>query len=75
MMVTDNDSIEQVIFDPQLGMVKREIHFGIIDYCSTYSLMKRIEMKMKGSNQDKITILKSPIYANRFLECAKTVFE
>jgi hypothetical protein len=24
--------IEQVIFDPQNGIVKREIHFGIIDY-------------------------------------------
>lgn len=24
--------IEQVIFDPQHGIVKREIHFGIIDY-------------------------------------------
>lgn len=24
--------IEQVIFDPQHGIVKREIHFGLIDY-------------------------------------------
>jgi hypothetical protein len=24
--------IEQIVFDPQHGIVKREIHFGIIDY-------------------------------------------
>ena len=74
-MVTDNDLIEQMIFESQLDMVKREMHFGIIDYCSTYSLMKRIEMKIKGFDQYKITTLKSPIYANRSLECVKTVFE
>lgn len=26
------EAIEQVIFDPQYGIVKREVHFGIIDY-------------------------------------------
>ena len=73
--ITDNDVIEQVIFDPQLGMVKREIHFGIIDYCTTYSLMKKIEMKIKGVSQDNTSISKSPIYASRFIDCAKSVFE
>jgi hypothetical protein len=30
--------IEQVIFDPQHGIVKREIHFGIIDYLTVSCL-------------------------------------
>ena len=32
MKLSKRDVIEQVIFDPQLGIVKREIHYGIIDY-------------------------------------------
>ena len=32
MALTPRDTIEQVVFDPNLGIVKREIHFGIIDY-------------------------------------------
>lgn len=31
------DTIEQVVFDPQLGIVKREIHYGIIDYLTVCS--------------------------------------
>lgn len=50
--ISDTDVIEQVIFDPQLGMIKREIHFGIIDYITTFSLMKKIEEKIKGVIQD-----------------------
>ena len=30
--IARRDVIEQVVFDPQLGIVKREIHYGIIDY-------------------------------------------
>lgn len=30
--LTQREVIEQVIFDPQHGIVKREVHFGIIDY-------------------------------------------
>lgn len=47
------DVIEQFIFDPQLGMIKREIHFGIIDYITTFNLMKKIEEKIKISYQDE----------------------
>lgn len=32
LKLSKRDVIEQVIFDPQLGIVKREIHYGIIDY-------------------------------------------
>ena len=35
--VQHGDFIEQIIFDPQLGIVKREIHYGIID-CLTVSV-------------------------------------
>jgi hypothetical protein len=30
--VSSRDVIEQLVFDPHHGVVKREIHFGIIDY-------------------------------------------
>ena len=26
------DSVQQIVLDPHLGMLKREIHFGITDY-------------------------------------------
>ena len=32
LKLTKREVIEQVVFDPQHGIVKREIHFGIIDY-------------------------------------------
>ena len=36
--------IEQVIFDPVHGIVKREIHFGIIDYLTVRSLLLLIKL-------------------------------
>ena len=35
--LSERDVIEQVVFDPNLGIVKREIHFGIIDYLTVKS--------------------------------------
>ena len=32
--MTQGEIIEQVVFDPKLGLVKREIHFAIIDYAT-----------------------------------------
>ena len=37
------DHIEQVVFDPNLGIMKREIYFGIIDYVMTYNMKKRLD--------------------------------
>lgn len=36
--LTQREVIEQVIFDPQHGIVKREVHFGIIDYLTVSPL-------------------------------------
>jgi hypothetical protein len=41
--MTKKGCIEQVVFDPQLGIVKREIHYGIIDYLTTYPMKKKLE--------------------------------
>ena len=71
----DSDKIEQIIFDPQLGMIKREIHFGIIDYFTTFTLRKKIEEKLKGIVQDDPSAVRPSLYASRFIDCAKSVFE
>lgn len=68
------DVIEQFIFDPQLGMIKREIHFGIIDYITTFNLMKKIEERIKLSYQDEPSAVNPQIYAGRFQECIKRIF-
>lgn len=73
--ISDTDVIEQVIFDPQLGMIKREIHFGIIDYITTFTLMKKIEEKIKGVIQDDPSAVRPHVYAQRFTDCAKSAFE
>ena len=73
--ISDTDVLEQVIFDPQLGMIKREIHFGIIDYFTTFTFKKSIELKIKGVIQDDPSVSRPPIYAQRFIEWAKCVFE
>lgn len=73
--ISDTDVIEQVIFDPKLGMIKREIHFGIIDYITNFTLMKKIEEKIKGVIQDDPSAVRPPVYASRFIDCAKSAFE
>ena len=37
--LSQKDVIEQIIFDPHLGIVKREIHYGIIDYLTVRIIM------------------------------------
>ena len=66
--ISETDVIEQIIFDPQLGMIKREIHFGIIDYITTFTLRKQIEEKIKGVIQDDPSAVRPPLYANRFID-------
>jgi len=39
MKLSRRDVIEQLIFDPQLGIVKREIHYGIIDYLTVINII------------------------------------
>jgi len=66
--ISDTEVIEQVIFDPRLGMVKREIHFGIIDYITTFTFMKKIEEKIKSIIQNNPSAVRPPVYANRFTD-------
>lgn len=44
--IAKRDVIEQVVFDPVLGIVKREIHYGIIDY-----------LTVSGNNSSVLTII------------------
>ncbi|CAI2376364.1 unnamed protein product [Moneuplotes crassus] len=73
--ISDTEVIEQVIFDPQLGMVKREIHFGIIDYITTFTFMKKVEEKIKSLIQDNPSAVRPNVYAHRFTDCVKSAFE
>lgn len=73
--IVPREKIEQLIFDPQLGMVKREIHFGIIDYITTYGLKRRIEEKLKVMFQKAPSAVKPDIYATRFMDFANSIFK
>ena len=46
--MAEREVIEQIVFDPQYGVVKREIHFGIIDYLTVrnhiYILLYRLTL-------------------------------
>ena len=66
--ISETDVIEQIIFDPQLGMIKREIHFGIIDYITTFTLRKKIEEKIKGVIQDDPSAVRPKLYSSRFID-------
>lgn len=68
--VQHGDFIEQIIFDPQLGIVKREIHYGIIDCLTTYALKKQFEEKTGYFNS-----VRPEIYAERFINTMKKVFQ
>ena len=68
------EPIEQIIFDPQLGMIKREIHFAIIDYITTFNFKKKIEEKIKTSYMEEPSSVNPQVYATRFQECIKRIF-
>lgn len=73
--IIQREKIEQLIFHPQLGMVKREIHFGIIDYTTTFGLKKRLEEKLKMMFQKQPSAVNPDAYATRFLDFAKSIFK
>ena len=73
--IVQREKIEQLIFDPQLGMVKREIHFGIIDYTTTFGLKKRLEEKLKMMFQKQPSAVNPDAYSKRFLDFAKSIFK
>lgn len=73
--IVQREKIEQLIFDPQLGMVKREIHFGVIDYITTFNLRKRIEEKLKRAFQKQPSAVNPDVYSTRFLDLAKNIFK
>lgn len=37
--MTKREVIQQIMFDPHFGMVKREIYFGIIDYVTVNNII------------------------------------
>ncbi|CDW74551.1 phosphatidylinositol-4-phosphate 5-kinase [Stylonychia lemnae] len=67
------DVIEQFIFDPQLGIVKREIHYGIIDYLTTYQMKKRYD-EINGIFHQANTV-RPTIYGERFVKTMKKIFQ
>eukprot|EP00347_Sterkiella_histriomuscorum_P012367 403368858 len=91
LKLSKRDVIEQVIFDPQLGIVKREIHYGIIDYLTVSLLqtiyflmlmnnlqtypMKRRLDELMHQNSREITAVRPNMYGERFLKTMKKVFQ
>jgi len=73
--IVPREKIEQIIFDPQLGMIKREIYFGIIDYVTTFNLKKRIEEKLRIMLNAQPTSVDPDMYAARFLEFTRNIFK
>ena len=72
------DVIEQIIFDPQHGIVKREIHFGIIDYLTTYPMKKRLD-ELHHLNHPNVPLgsiaVRPAVYSERFLASMRKIFE
>jgi hypothetical protein len=73
--MVQREKIEQLIFDPKLGMVKREVHFGIIDYLTTFSFKKRLEEKLKKLFQNQPSAVNPNLYSERFLDFSRNIFK
>lgn len=72
------DVIEQIIFDPKHGIVKREIHFGIIDYLTNQNLKKQLEVLSQKANPSleiKTQVVPPKQYSERFLTTMRKIFE
>lgn len=71
------DVIEQIIFDPHHGIVKREIHFGIIDYMTSYPMKKRLDElnHLNGNNSSANQAVRPAVYKERFLTTMRKIFE
>ncbi len=76
--LTPRDVIEQIIFDPQHGIVKREVHFGIIDYLTSYPMKKRLD-ELHHLNHPNAPVgtsaVRPSVYSERFLATMKKIFE
>ena len=73
--ISEKDKIEQIIWDPELGIVKREIHIGIIDYYTTFNLRKRLEDKLEALSMKQAPTIKPEDYAQRFWEFTESIFK
>jgi len=73
--IQEREKIEQILFEPQLGIVKREVHFGIIDYFQTYTLKKKLESTLKGAIAKNPSSVKPEVYADRFVKTMQKVFQ
>ncbi len=71
------DYIEQIIFDPHHGIVKREIHFGIIDYLTSFPMKKRLDElnQLNGVNVSANQAVRPAVYKERFLTTMRKIFE
>ncbi len=76
--LAQREIIEQIIFDPQHGIVKREIHFGIIDYLTSYPMKKRLDelhhLNHPNAPQGS-TAVRPSVYSERFLTTMRKIFE
>jgi hypothetical protein len=77
--LAQRDVIEQIIFDPQHGIVKREIHFGIIDYLTSYPMKKRLDelhhLNHPNSPLGGGAAVRPSVYSERFLATMRKIFE
>ena len=76
--LAQREVIEQIIFDPQHGIVKREIHFGIIDYLTSYPMKRRLD-ELYQLNHPNAPVsgaaVRPAVYSERFLATMKKIFE
>lgn len=76
--LAQREVIEQIIFDPLHGIVKREIHFGIIDYLTSYPMKKRLDelYHLNHPNAPNVqNAVRPPVYSERFLTTMRKIFE
>ena len=61
--------------DEHLGVVRRDIYYGIIDYITEYDFGKAIETSFKKTHQKDPSAINSAAYSDRFIKMVKTVFK
>ena len=65
----------ETIKDKHLGVVRREIYYGIIDYITEFDVAKVIESSFKKTHQKNPSAINPTAYAGRFINMVQTVFK
>lgn len=55
-------------------MVKREIHFGIIDYVTTYQVKRQFDEMGAFLGKESMTV-RPAVYSERFLKTMRKIFQ